>query len=245
MDLLFPHHEAEIAQSTACFNHQPVKYWLHNNMITINGQKMAKSLNNGIMMHEFFSGEHPLLDKAYTPMTLRFFVLMAHYRSTLDFSNEALLAAEKGYSRLMEAVVNMERIEAGHADSFSVDDLSRKLYDALNEDFNTPIAIAHLFEAVKQTNLMLDQKASLTASSLDQFKKLVKTFAFDILGLLNENSGANSNTTDGLLRLIIELRNNAKNNKDYVTSDIIRDQLKEVGIQLKDGKEGTTYSFTS
>jgi cysteinyl-tRNA synthetase len=245
MDLLFPHHEAEIAQSTACFNHQPVKYWLHNNMITINGQKMAKSLNNGIMMHEFYSGNHPLLAKAYTPMTLRFFVLMAHYRSTLDFSNDALLAAEKGYTRLMEAIVNADRLLAGAEDTFSVDDLSNKLYGAMNEDFNTPIAISHLFEAVKQINLMLDNKAALTATSLDKFKSLINTFVFDILGLLNENSHADSNTTEGLLRLIIELRDNAKSNKDYATSDIIRDQLKAVGIQLKDGKEGTTYSFTS
>lgn len=245
MDLLFPHHEAEIAQSTACHHVRPVNYWMHNNMITINGQKMAKSLNNGILMDEFLAGNHPLLEKAYSPMTLRFFILMAHYRGTLDFSNEALQAAEKGYTRLMEAMRNMENIIPGAEDTWSVEEWSTAGYAALNEDFNTPILIANLFEGVRQVNLMLDQKAALTEASLHRFKSEFYNFVFDILGLLDERDQQDNKITDGLIQFIISLRSRAKENKDFATSDQIRDQLKELGVQLKDGKEGTTYSIQS
>jgi cysteinyl-tRNA synthetase len=243
MDLLFPHHECEIAQSTACSGHKPVRYWMHNNMMTINGQKMAKSLDNGILLQELFTGTHHLLDKAYSPMTMRFFMLQAHYRSTVDFSNEALLAAEKGYQRLMEATRNMEKLKPGSSDSFKVSEIEENLYAALNEDLNTPITVAHLFDAVRHINLMLDQKETLTADSLTRFKALISTFAFDILGLVDENSGDANNISDELIRFVIELRQKAKENKDFPASDNIRNQLLEMGIQLKDGKDGTTYSF--
>ncbi len=240
MDLLFPHHEAEIAQSTACFNHSPVKYWMHNNMITINGQKMAKSLNNGIMMDEFFAGTHPLLEKAYSPMTLRFFILMAHYRSTLDFSNEALLAAEKGLARLMRANRDADKLEAGEADSWNVNEWMSGFEEAMNEDFNTPIAISVLFEGVKKINLMLEGKESLSLASLQSFRHYFSTSIMQILGL-EESVGESDDMSDELVQLIIELRYLARNNKDFATSDLIRDRLKEIGIQLKDGKEGTTF----
>lgn len=245
MDLLFPHHEAEIAQSTACHHKKPANYWLHNNMITINGQKMAKSLNNGILMHEFLAGDHPLLEKAYSPMTLRFFILMAHYRSTLDFSNEALQAAEKGYTRMMEALKNADSIQATAADTFEVEAWEKACYQAMNEDFNTPILIAQLFEGVRQVNLMLDNKAGLTTASLQRFKEQFRTFVFEILGLVDERENQDSKITDGLIQFIISLRTQAKENRDFATSDRIRDQLKDLGVQLKDGKEGTTYSIQS
>jgi cysteinyl-tRNA synthetase len=243
MDLLFPHHECEIAQSTACSGHRPVRYWIHHNMITIKGQKMAKSLDNGILLQELFTGKHHLLEQAYSPMTLRFFMLQAHYRSTIDFSNEALQAAEKGYQRLMEATRNMEEIKPGSSDSFKVSEIEENLYAALNEDLNTPITIAHLFDAVRHINLLLDEKETLTADSLNRFKALVSTFVFDILGLVDENSGGANNISDELIRFVIDLRQKAKENRDFPASDLIRNQLLEMGIQLKDGKDGTTYTF--
>lgn len=243
MDLLFPHHEAEIAQSTACHHAKPANYWIHHNMMTINGQKMAKSLNNGIMLSELFTGEHRLLEKAYSPMTLRFFISMAHYRSTIDFSNEAMLAAEKGYLRMMEASRNLETLQPSANDTFDVKQWSEACYQAMNEDFNTPILIAHLFEGVRQINLMRDGKASLSKESLQLFKEHFKIFLFDILGLLDEREQQDSKITDNLIQFIISLRTQAKENRDFNTSDQIRDRLKEIGVQLKDGKEGTTYTI--
>lgn len=244
MDLLFPHHEAEIAQSTACFNHRPVKYWLHNNMITINGQKMAKSLNNGILLDEFFTGQHPLLEKGYSPMTLRFFVLMAHYRGTLDFSNEALQAAEKGFNRLSDAIQTLQQIAPSDEDSVDVEQIKKRFFDAMNEDINTPMAIAVLFDAVKIINTINDKNNKITAQSLQNLKDFMKVALYDILGMVPENVTDNGKITEGLMRLVINMRDNAKQNRDYATSDLIRDNLKELGIQLKDGKDGTTYSLT-
>lgn len=241
MDLLFPHHEAEIAQSTACTGHAPVRYWLHNNMITINGQKMAKSLNNGIMMDDFFSGNHPLLEKAYAPMTLRFFILQAHYRSTLDFSNAALQASEKGLSRLLEAVEKLEHLKSSENNSYPWEELEMKLYEAMNEDFNTPIAIAQLFEAAKWINTIYDGKAEISEGSLQHAKKLLPTFLFDILGI-KPVSSESKDYSDALVRFILELRQEARSRKDFATSDKIRDALLEIGFEIKDGKEGTTYN---
>lgn len=244
MDLLFPHHEAEIAQSTACFNHQPVKYWLHNNMITINGQKMAKSLNNGILLDDFFTGQHPLLEKGYSPMTLRFFILMAHYRGTLDFSNEALQAAEKGFIRLSEAMQTLEQIVPSDEDCVDIEQIKTRFFDAMNEDINTPMAIAVLFDAVKIINTINDKKSKISGPSLQNLKDFMKIALYDILGMAPENTAENGKITEGLMRLVINMRDNAKQNRDYATSDLIRDNLKELGIQLKDGKDGTTYSLT-
>ncbi len=241
MDLLFPHHEAEIAQSTACSGHAPVRYWLHNNMITINGQKMAKSLNNGIMMDEFFGGNHPLLEKAYSPMTLRFFVLQAHYRSTLDFSNEALQASEKGLARLLESVEKLDLLKTGNSDTHDWKDWEAKLFAAMNEDFNTPIAIAQLFEASKCINTIYDQKAEINADTLVHLQKLIPHFIHDILGLSMANAQG-TDQSDALIRFILELRQEARGRKDFGTSDKIRDSLLEMGFEIKDGKEGTTYN---
>jgi cysteinyl-tRNA synthetase len=246
MDLLFPHHESEIAQSQAANGTDPCKYWLHNNMITINGQKMGKSLNNFITLNEFFTGTHSGLDRAYSPMCIRFFILQAHYRSTLDFSNEALQAAEKGYKRLMTAITAIDKIKASPASS---DEFSKFLaafperaYAAMNDDFNSPILIAELFEAVRFINLLADGKEQATAEDLSQLKKLVNTFVYDILGLLPEESNSSSETLDGLMEVILGIRQNAKATKDFATSDKIRDALKNLGITIKDTKEGCSWS---
>lgn len=244
MDLLFPHHEAEIAQSTACSGHAPVRYWMHNNMITINGQKMAKSLNNGILMDQFFSGDHPLLEKAYSPMTLRFFVLQAHYRGTLDFSNEALQASEKGLARLTEAIAKVGSLPVAPQSEYDVAALELKLFESMNEDMNTPMVIAHLFEAVKWINTIHDGKASITAEDRSKLQMMMHTWTEEILGLRLVDHEVQSDQTDHLMRLILELRQEARGRKDFATSDKIRDALMEAGFEIKDGKEGTTYSRT-
>lgn len=241
MDLVFPHHESEIAQSTACHKTEPAKYWMHHNMITINGQKMAKSLNNGINMDEFFSGNHHLLDQAYSPMTLKFFVLQAHYRGTLDFSNEALQAAEKGLSRLLKASALSNKLSA-KGSGIKIQPLIDAAYTAMNDDFNTPIVIAQLFEAARLSNLINDGKEQIDEENLTLLRQFFQTFAHDILGLEEESKG-NENQIDGLMQLIIKLRKEARDRKDYATSDAIRDALNPLGIQLKDSKEGTSYQI--
>ncbi len=243
MDLLFPHHESEIAQSTACHNVAPAKYWIHHNMVTINGQKMAKSLNNGILLSEVFEGKHELLEKAYSPMTLRFFILQAHYRSTLDFSNDALKAAEKGLQRLMNSLTILNKLEPGNQSDFNISVLNENIFKALNEDFNTPIALAHLFEAVGWINKINDGNAALTKVDLSTLKSLFQLVVIDILGLLEEQSSEGQNFIDPLLQLIISLRNEAKDAKDFKKSDEIRQKLLLAGFELKDGKECTTYSI--
>lgn len=242
MDLIFPHHEAEIAQSTGCNHVSPARYWLHHNMVTINGQKMAKSLNNGILLKDFFTGSHPLMDKAYSPMTLKFFILQAHYRGTLDFSTEALTASEKGLQRLMNAIKAAENLPVSGESSFDVSQLENEAYAALNEDLNTPILIATLFEAARLTFLVKDRKEHLSTEGIQALKQFYQTFAFDILGLRAEAEIAGTKT-DELMSLIIQLRNGARANKDYKTSDTIRDTLAAAGIILKDGKDGTTYEI--
>jgi len=242
MDLLFPHHESEIAQSTACNSINPAKYWIHHNMVTINGQKMAKSLNNGVMLSELFEGSHPLLDQAYSPMTLRFFILQAHYRGTLDFSNEALKAAEKGMHRLMNAIGLLDHLNAGETTDFDVNALKESIYNALNEDFNTPIAISHLFEAATWINKINDGNARINSADLETLGSLLNTIVFDVLGLLNEQTVSNHNQVDSLMQLLINLRHEAKEQKDYKKADDIRHKLLEAGFEIKDGKDGTTYS---
>ena len=242
MDLLFPHHESEIAQSTACTGHAPVNYWMHHNMITVNGQKMAKSLNNGISIDEFFSGNHHLLEKAYTPMTLKFFILQAHYRGTLDFSNAALQASEKGLNRLMQAGETLNRLKASVKNDLNLAEMKTELESALDDDLNTPILIAGLFDLVTKINLIDAGQLSIDATSLEQLKALYNTFVFDILGLKNETD-AGSDKIKGVMELLIELRQEAKASKNYELSDTIRKKLSALGIELKDGKEGTTYSL--
>lgn len=241
MDLKFPHHECEIAQNTAGYHENPVKYWLHTNMLTFNGKKMAKSEGTGITPRELMEGDHDLLDQAFHPMAIRFFMLQAHYRSTLDFSNEALKAAEKGYQRLMTAISSLDKIQASEQSDFNVAELSEKLYAAMNDDFNTAVCISHLFEGVKWINTIQAGKAKIDQQNLDDLKKLLSDFSFDILGLKAVQNNDQTDRIDGLMEFIIKMRKEAKANRDFATADAIRDRLKEVGIEIQDSREGTTY----
>jgi cysteinyl-tRNA synthetase len=243
MDLLFPHHESEIAQSQGSCGHHPVKYWMHNNMITINGQKMGKSLGNFITLTELFTGSHAKLAQAYSPMTVRFFILQAHYRSTLDFSNEALQGVEKGLKRFMEGIRTLNKLEAQAESSFEVDALIASYYDALNDDLNTPILIAQLYETIGYANKVQAQQESLNAADLQRLQHAVNTMVFDILGLQEEQE-AGSQKLDGLMELLLELRAQAKVNKDWATSDAIRDRLANLGIQVKDSKTGSSWTLS-
>jgi cysteinyl-tRNA synthetase len=245
MDLLFPHHECEIAQSTIAHGHGPARYWMHNNMITINGQKMGKSLGNFITLEEFFTGNHALIEKAYGPMTIRFFILQAHYRSTVDFSNDALLAAEKGMLRLMDGMAQLDKIKPGPSSTFDVEAFKAKCFDALNDDLNTPILLAHLFEAVRVINSAVSGQAHFTEKDLAAFKQLLHTLVFDILGLSQpESAGSQSSgTLDGVMHLLLDMRQQAKANKDWRTADKIRDELSALGIVIKDGKEGANWEL--
>jgi cysteinyl-tRNA synthetase len=214
-------------------------------MITINGQKMGKSLGNFITLDEFFSGSHKLLDQAYSPMTIRFFILQAHYRSTVDFSNDALRAADKGVKRLLDAVAAIDRIRPGGNSDYDVASFRKDCYTALNDDLNTPILIAHLFDAVKAINSAVDGKLSFTAEDLALFRELIHTMVFDILGLKSEEaaSGESTETIEGLMDLLLELRKAARSNKDWATSDMIRDKLADLGIVVRDGKDGVSWEF--
>lgn len=243
MDLLFPHHESEIAQSQGSCGHHPVKYWMHNNMITINGQKMGKSLGNFITLTELFTGSHAKLAQAYSPMTVRFFILQAHYRSTLDFSNEALQGVEKGLKRFMEGIRTLNKLEAQGDSSFDVDALIASYYDALNDDLNTPILIAQLYETIGYANKVAANQESLNGSDLAKLQQAANTMVFDILGLQEEQE-AGSQKLDGLMELLLELRAQAKANKDWATSDAIRDRLAALGIQVKDSKTGSSWTLS-
>jgi cysteinyl-tRNA synthetase len=244
LDLLFPHHEAEIAQSCACLGHDSVNYWMHNNMITINGQKMGKSLGNFIMLNEFFSGNHPLLEKAYSPMTIRFFILQAQYRSTLDFSNEALQAAEKGLERLMKAVDLLPRIVPSTESSIDINALKLNCYEAMNDDFNSPIVIANLFEGVRMINSINDGKETINHHDLETLKKLFTDFVFDILGFKNETlASGNDEILSDVVNLLLNLRQDVKANKDWVFSDKIRNELTNLGFEIKDKKDGFEWEL--
>ncbi len=243
MDLLFPHHECEIAQSTAALGKESVKYWMHNNLITINGQKMGKSLGNAISLNEIFSGDHPLLEKAYSPMAIRFFILQAHYRSTLDFSNRAVQAAEKGLERLLDGMATLERIRSGDTSTYDVEALEKRCYEAMDDDLNTPVLIAHLFEGIKHIHLAAAGKESLTAGDLDKLKKLYHTFVHEILGIRQEEKTAKNDLTDRLIELILNIRLEAKKKKDFDTADRIRDMLGELGITVKDVPGGFEWEW--
>ncbi len=230
------------AQSEACNHTSPAKYWMHTNMLTVNGARMSKSAGNGFLPGELFTGNHPLLNRGYSPMAVRFFMLQAHYRSTLDFSNEALDAADKGYKRLMTAISLLDKLKVSKgADSFNLAEIRRKCYAAMDDDFNSPVLIAELFEIVRIINSIYDGKAKVTAEGLEGLKLFMKEFVEDILGLRNDQTSA-SDDIDDVMNLVIKLRNEAKANKDFVTSDRIRDELNSIGIQLKDSKEGTLWN---
>jgi cysteinyl-tRNA synthetase len=241
MDLLFPHHESEIAQSKGSCGKSPVKYWMHNNMITINGQKMGKSLGNFITLKQFFTGDHKLLEKAYTPMAIRFFILQAHYRSTLDFSNEGLIAAEKAFQRIINAIDTLEKLNSSDNSTVSVAELEQKCFDAMNDDLNTAIVLSHLFEAVRIINSANAGTESLTGADIDKLKSLMNVFVFEILGLKREEKQSDDDM-DGLMNLLLTIRAQAKANKDFATSDKIRDELIKLNFTIKDGKDGSTWS---
>ncbi len=245
LDLQFPHHECEIAQSTAAYGHDPVKYWMHNNMVTINGQKMGKSLGNFITLDQLFSGENGVLEQAYSPMTVRFFMLQAHYRSPLDFSNGALKAAEKGYTRLMKAVASISKMPVSEESTIDIDALEKKCFTALNDDLNTPILISHLFDGVKSINSVIAGTEKIDEESKVRLEKLYVDFAFEVLGLRQEaETVGNSNTLGKTIELLLSIRVDAKNNKDWVTADKIRDELLAIGIKIKDTKEGFEWELS-
>jgi cysteinyl-tRNA synthetase len=240
MDLAATHHTNEIAQSEACSHHQPAKYWMHTNMLTVNGTRMSKSAGNGFLPGELFTGSHPLLRKGYSPMTVKFFMLQAHYRSTLDFSNDALDASEKGFRRLMNAVGLLPKLIASEQGEVEIDPIRLNCENAMNDDFNSPVVIAELFEAVRIINTVYDGALKISAAELDKLKTLMQDFIFEVFGLKDEDS---SNTElNEVLDMVIALRKDAKENKDYATSDQIRVGLQNIGIQLKDSKDGTTWS---
>ncbi|NVK66889.1 MAG: cysteine--tRNA ligase [Flavobacteriales bacterium] len=241
MDLKFPHHECEIAQGSAANGKAPVRYWMHGNMLTLNGKKMSKSTGNSVLPHELFSGENDLLDKGYDPMTVRFFMMQAHYRSTLDFTSDALSAAEKGYTRLVEAMEVLEGLKPSNESSQDVQELIGKFYQAMNDDFNTPILVAHLFDAVKYINSVNDGKASISADDLASLQSEMKAFVVNVLGL-KQSSSQGETRLKPVMDLVLELRSEARSNKDWTTSDKIRDGLAAAGIVVKDGKEGTSWS---
>ena len=243
LDLLFPHHESEIAQSICAFGKEPAKYWLHNNMITIGGQKMGKSLGNFITLNEFFTGSHPKLDKAYSPMTIRFFILQAHYRSTLDFSNEALSAAEKGMKKLFETQKNINTLPTSNTTSVDFNAVFTKCIEAMCDDFNTPVVIANMFEISRLVNLISDKKETITEQDKAALKENYEIIFNQILGMKGEQSDNSNTIIEGLMNMIIEMRAEARANKDWAKSDQIRDRLTEVGITIKDGKEGAKWEI--
>ncbi len=243
MDLKFPHHECEIAQAKASNKKSPVRYWMHGNMLTLNGKKMAKSTGNNILPSEIISGNNDILSKAFPATVARFFMLQAHYRSILDFSNDALVAAEKGYNRLMNGINDLDELKAAPISSLDIEPWKNSCYEAMNDDFNTPILIAQLFEGVRYINQMKESKTSLNDADLKEFKNVFNAFTFDVLGLENVSIQDNSDKLSGVVEMLIGMRNDARTNKDWALSDKIRDELLEIGIQLKDGKEGTTFSM--
>ncbi len=245
MDLKFPHHECEIAQAEASYGQSPVNYWMHANMLTMNGKKMAKSTGNNILPGEIFTGENDILSKPFSPSVVRFFMMQAHYTSILDLSSDALLASEKGFNRLMDAFSLLSGLETGSNSDFDIETWKRQCYNAMNDDFNTPILIANLFEVVKHINLIKEGKESITSADKESLKQILSAFIFEILGLeQNIGNGQDTEKLSGVVELLIKLRKEARDNKDFATSDKIRDQLADLGIQLKDGKEGTTFSVS-
>ncbi len=244
MDLQATHHTNEIAQNIAYCGKSPANYWLHTNMLTVNGQKMSKSLGNSFLPIELFTGQHPLLNKGFTPMTVRFFMMQTHYRSTLDFSNEALEASEKAYNRLMDSYKTLQSLKPSGTSTDIVSKLQKDCYEAMNDDFNTPVLIAHLFEAVRIINSANDKKMSLTQKDIDLLHRIYQHFVFDVMGLKkDEETGKAYKALEGVMNLVLSLRDKAKSNKDFTTSDEIRNNLTALNIQVKDSKEGTAWSI--
>ncbi len=250
MDLIFPHHECEIAQAVASQGDQMVHYWMHNNMITINGQKMGKSLGNFITLNEFFTGKHASLDEAYSPMTIRFFILSAHYRGTVDFSNDALKAAKKGYERLMNGIGDLDRIQTSKGSQPDtakfVKALRHRCYDAMNDDLQTPLVISALFEACHLVNLILDHKTKISADDLQELADTMRLFAFDLLGLTTEKGASNEAREEAFAKvvdMVLQQRQKAKEAKDWATCDAIRNTLAEAGFEVKDTKDGVTWKL--
>lgn len=244
MDLMFPHHECEIAQNQAGLGKNSVKYWMHNNMITIGGQKMGKSLGNFITLEQFFTGNHPLLTKPFSPMTIRFFILQAHYRSTVDFSSEALEASEKGLERLMEGYARLQKLAASPTSSVEIGNLRQKCEDAMNDDLNTPIVISHLFDTLRVINLASDGKESLSEDDLEELKSVFKLYLEDILGLQTQKQNSESaEAYKKAIDLLLNIRLEAKKNKDWATSDKIRNELTALGFEIKDTKDGFEWKI--
>jgi cysteinyl-tRNA synthetase len=245
MDLQATHHTNEIAQSRACSHQAPAKYWLHTNMLTVNGVRMSKSAGNGFLPEELFTGNHPLLEKGYAPMSVRFFMMQTHYRSTLDFSNEALQAAEKGFAKLMNAVKTMTQLKTSSSSTSNIQALADQCYAAMNDDFNSPVLVAHLFEAVRIINSVNDGKESITTEDLKLLQQTVNTFVFEVMGLKSEqeNQGTGNKALDTVMSLILAQRDEAKKRKDFAVSDQIRDLLLAGGISIKDTKEGTVWQL--
>jgi cysteinyl-tRNA synthetase len=247
LDLIFPHHEAEIAQSCAALGKESVHYWMHNNMITIAGKKMGKSYNNFITLEQFFSGKHELLSKPFGPMVIRFFILQAHYRSTVDFSSEALEAAEKGLQRLQEAYARLLKLQPAAATNVETDGLRKRCQEAMDDDLNTPFVIAALFDSAKAINTVWDGKGTISEADLTELREVWKTYAIDILGLRLEETGSGDNSQlkafHGAIDLLLGIRLQAKQNKDWATSDKIRNELTALGFQIKDTKDGFEWSI--
>jgi len=244
MDLLFPHHECEIAQSTAALGKESVKYWMHNNMITLNGQKMGKSLGNAISLFEFFSGDHPLLEKGYSPITIRFFIMQAHYRNPVDFSNEALQASEKGLQRLFDGMKTLVKLNPSGNSTVDADQLKKNCYEALNDDLNSPILISHLFDGLKMIHSVQTGKDSINETDLSKLKEIYNTFVYDILGLKPEDQSANDDElSETLIQKLLDLRQRSKEEKDFKTSDLIREMLNDAGVEIKDTKDGYDWKI--
>jgi cysteinyl-tRNA synthetase len=244
MDLQATHHTNEIAQNIAYCGKSPSNYWMHTNMLTVNGQKMSKSLGNSFLPMELFTGKHPLLTKGFSPMAVRFFMMQTHYRSTLDFSNEALTASEKGYVKLMEAYKTLQTLTASNTSTEDIKSLERNCYDAMNDDFNTSVVIAQLFDAIRIINSANDKKITLTQTDIDTLKNIFQHFVFDVMGLKKEEETGKANTAlESVMKLVLDLRAKAKENKDFATSDEIRNKLTEANIQVKDGKDGSSWSI--
>jgi cysteinyl-tRNA synthetase len=244
MDLQATHHTNEIAQSQACNHTAPVKYWMHTNMLTVNGVRMSKSAGNGFLPGELFTGDHPLLEKGYSPMAVRFFMTQTHYRSTLDFSNEALQASEKGYARLMNAIKTLENLKTSSSSTSNIPELEKNCYEAMNDDFNSPILVANLFEGARIINSVNDGKETISSEDLSILKKIMHDFAFDVLGLRSEQSNSSSDKAlQGVMEIILDIRSDVKAKKDFAASDKLRDDLNKINITIKDTKDGATWSI--
>ncbi|MFZ9848635.1 MAG: cysteine--tRNA ligase [Flavobacteriales bacterium] len=243
MDLKFPHHECEVAQNKAANGKDPVKYWMHANMLTLNGEKMSKSTGKFFLPAQMFSGETEFLKKPFSPMTVRFFMMQCHYRSTLDFSNDALEAAEKGFKRVLTAIELLKDIKASATSTVDVKDLVNRAYDAMNDDFNTPMVVAVLFDAVKEINLLKAGTKTATTADIEGLKKLFNDFLVEIMGVQSEETASNNDISASLMQVILDLRKDAKENKNYAMSDKIRDELKALKITIKDTKEGAEWSY--